>query len=75
MSKFNEDAERRDRHSAEVEASQAELRSSIKETERLVDESDQMLRRHRAECEANDARARGPKKELTSRKVIGAHPI
>jgi hypothetical protein len=50
-------AERRDRHSAEVEASQAELRKSISETERLVNQSDQMLRRHRNECEAGDARA------------------
>lgn len=50
-------AERPDRHCAEVEASQAELRKSISETERLVDESDRMLRRHRKECEAGDVRA------------------
>jgi hypothetical protein len=48
-------AVRRDRHSVEVEASQARLRESIKETERLVDESDKMLRRHREECEQGDA--------------------
>ena len=48
-------AERRERHSQEVEASQAALRRSIKETERLVDESDEMLRRHRNELEAGDA--------------------
>ena len=47
-------ADRRDRHAAEVEASQAELRKSITETERLVDESDRMLRRHRTECEDAD---------------------
>ena len=47
-------AARRDRHSAEVEASQAELRKSISETERLVDESDEMLRRHRNESEEAD---------------------
>lgn len=53
-------AERRERHSAEVEASQAELRRSISETARLVDESDRMLRRHREECEAGDAPAADP---------------
>jgi hypothetical protein len=49
-------AERRERHSAEVEASQAALRDSINETERLVKESDEMLRRHREEHELGDAR-------------------
>lgn len=48
-------AARRDRHSEEVEASQAALRKSIDETERLVEESDAMLRRHRRENEAGDA--------------------
>lgn len=51
-------AERRERHSAEVEASQDALRKSINETERLVRESDEMLRRHRKEHEEGDA-ARG----------------
>ena len=55
MGTAKERAERRDRHAAEVEASQVELRNSISETERLVDESDRMLRRHRTECEASDA--------------------
>lgn len=55
MGTAKERADRRDRHAAEVEASQAELRNSISETERLVDESDRMLRRHRSECEAGDA--------------------
>jgi hypothetical protein len=49
-------AERRERHSHEVEASQAALRSSIKDTERLVDQSDEMLRRHRDEHEAGDVK-------------------
>lgn len=44
-------AKRRDRHADEVEASQVRLRASIAETERLVDDSDFMLRRHRKECE------------------------
>ena len=33
------------------------MRASIAETERLVDESDKMLRRHRKECEDDDAAA------------------
>lgn len=51
-------AERRERHSADVEASQEGLRKSIDETERLVKESDEMLRRHRREHEAGDAARR-----------------
>ena len=47
-------AERRDRQAAEVEASQATLRRSIAETERLVGESDEMLRRHRQENDDAD---------------------
>ena len=47
-------AERREQQSREVEASQAALRESIAETERLVGESDEMLRRHRKECEDDD---------------------
>lgn len=50
-------AERRDRQAAEIEASQTKLRASIAETERLVGESDDMLRRHRTECEQGDAAA------------------
>jgi hypothetical protein len=46
-----ERALRRDRHAAEIEASQAGLRASIKETERLMGESDEMVRRHREECD------------------------
>ncbi len=48
-------AERRAQHAEEIEASQAELRKSISETERLVGESDKMLRRHRQECDDDDA--------------------
>ena len=51
-------AERRAQHTAEVEASQARLRVSIAETERLVDGSDQMLKRHRRECDEDDAIAK-----------------
>ena len=49
-----ERAERRERHAREVEASQKALRESISETERLVGESDSMLRRHRQEHESAD---------------------
>lgn len=46
-----ERAKRRERHAREVEASQKALRESISETERLVGESEKMLRRHREERE------------------------
>ena len=49
-----ERAEQRERHAREVEASQKALRESISETERLVDESDQMLRRHHGEREVHE---------------------
>lgn len=52
-------SERLERHAADVEASQAALRDSINETERLVEESDKMLRRHRQEHEDGDAAAPG----------------
>jgi hypothetical protein len=52
-------AQRRERHTAEIEASQARLRASIAETERLVGESDEMLRRHRKENEEGDRGAGG----------------
>lgn len=48
-------AKTRDRHALEIEAGQAALRRSIAETERLVSESEKMLRRHRDEHEADDA--------------------
>jgi hypothetical protein len=47
-------AQRRERHDREVEASQQALRESISETERLVGESEKMLRRHRQEREDGD---------------------
>lgn len=55
MSDPNKRAERRKQHAAEIEASQNDLRKSIAETERLVGESDEMLRRHRRECEQDEA--------------------
>ena len=47
-------AERREKHAREVEASQAALRASIAETQRLVDASEAMLKRHRREDEDAD---------------------
>ena len=41
--------EQRGRHQAEVEESQQALRDSIANTERLLGQSDEMLRRHREE--------------------------
>jgi hypothetical protein len=46
-------AARRERQTSEVEASQEELRENVAETDRLVDASDKMLRRHRRECDEN----------------------
>ena len=40
---------RRARHEAEIEASQEALRASVAETQRLIGESEKMLRRHRKE--------------------------
>jgi len=45
---------RAEEQSREVEANQEALRRSIAETERLVGESEQMLRRHRQEREDDD---------------------
>lgn len=53
-------AERREQQEREVEESQGRLRASIAETDRLVGESDKMLKRHRQECEADDAEEEGP---------------
>jgi len=47
-------AERREQQSREIEAGQKALRESIAETERLVGESEEMLRRHRRECDDDD---------------------
>lgn len=55
MSDRQKRAERREQHAQEVEASQAALRASIAQTQRLMDESDAMLKRHRREDEEADA--------------------
>ena len=55
MSDPEKRAERRKQQRAEIEASQDSLRKSIAETERLVGESEEMLRRHRKECEEDEA--------------------
>ena len=47
--------ERRDRQQREIEDSQRELRESIANTQRLLDQSDEMLKRHRRETEEDDA--------------------
>ena len=47
-------AERRAQQAREVEESQAKLRASIAETERLMDASDEMLKRHRRELDDDD---------------------
>lgn len=48
-------AQRRARHTAEIEESQSGLRKSIAETNRLVSESETMLRRHHKECDEDVA--------------------
>ncbi|MFN3727398.1 MAG: hypothetical protein ACK4SZ_13975 [Allosphingosinicella sp.] len=48
-------AQRREQQAREVEESQAALRRSISETQRLMDESDAMLARHRRERDEDDA--------------------
>jgi len=48
-------AERRNQQAREIEVSQTQLRESIAETDRLVGESEKMLRRHRQECDDDDA--------------------
>ena len=45
---------RRDRHARDVEESQKQLRESIDKTNKLLDESDKMLKRHRRECDEAD---------------------
>ena len=48
-------AERREQQASQVEESQRKLKASIAQTQRLVDESDEMLRRHRRECDSDEA--------------------
>ena len=52
-------AERREQQEREVEESQARMRANIAETERLVGESDKMLKRHREERNVDDAEEEG----------------
>ena len=47
-------ARRGEQHSREIHENQDALRRSIAETERLVSESEAMLRRHRREREADE---------------------
>lgn len=47
-------AERREQQGREIDESQARVRASIAETERLLDNSDEMPERHRQECEDDD---------------------
>ena len=54
MTDIEKRAERREQHSREVEASQNAMRESIAETDRLVGESEAMLRRHRQEREDDE---------------------
>jgi hypothetical protein len=46
--------QRRDRHAEDVEESQKLLRESIDKTNKLLDDSDRMLKRHRRECDEAD---------------------
>ncbi|HEV2122025.1 MAG TPA: hypothetical protein VGW38_04515 [Chloroflexota bacterium] len=50
--------QRRERQAAEVEESQRGLRDSIAQTNKLLDASDEMLKRHRRECEEADRTSR-----------------
>jgi len=43
---------RRLRQSQEMEQNQQDLRRSIAESKRLVDQADEMIQRHRDECDA-----------------------
>ena len=45
-------AARRERQTREFEKNQLDLRTSIAESRRLVDESDAMIQRHRNECDS-----------------------
>jgi hypothetical protein len=45
-------AARRERQTREFEKNQTDLRASIAQSKRLVDEADKMIRRHRDECDA-----------------------
>jgi hypothetical protein len=46
---------RRLRQSQEMEQNQQDLRRSIAESKRLVDQAEEMIQRHRDECDAADS--------------------
>ena len=48
-------AARRERQSQELEKNQSDLRTSIADSKRLVDEANAMIRRHRDECDKAEA--------------------
>ena len=48
-------AERNEQQQREIEANQLALKKSIEETQRLVHESENILRRHRLEREEDEA--------------------
>ena len=48
-------SKRRERHAADVQASEAAIAANISEAARLLEESNAMLRRHRREHEEGDA--------------------
>lgn len=50
-------AARREQQAREIEESQAKLRANIEEARRLMDASDEMLKRHRRERDQDDADA------------------
>jgi len=52
-------ADRREQQQREIDESQMRLRASVSETERLVGQSDEMMKRHREEREADDAEEEG----------------
>ncbi len=52
MNKSESRKQRRERQNVEVEESQKKLRDNIAEADRLLTQSDRILKRHRGECEA-----------------------
>ncbi len=48
-------ADRREQQAKEIEANQKALRDSIAESQRLVEESESILQRHRREQDEDDA--------------------
>lgn len=56
-------SKRREQQAREVEESQQQLRDNIAEADRLVDESEEMLKRHQLEREADAAEDERPEGE------------